>query len=136
MSGHAIRKNNPILIAILEALVMADKSNEVSEALLEFMNRVVTRIAEIDGGEITVYSRQLRLLRERTPDPRDESRGGIRAATGDARERAAIHRTILRSSFMHIRQGCVNWRSQRHHFLSTGCTQPAVRMPGDGLKLR
>ena len=29
----------------------------------EFMNRVVTRIAEIDDGEITVVFRQLRLLR-------------------------------------------------------------------------
>ena len=38
--------------------------------------------------------RQLRLLRARARDPRDEPRGGLRAPAGDAREGAAVHRAL------------------------------------------
>ena len=38
---------------------------------------------------------QLRLLRARAGDSRGQSRGGVRAAAGDARERAAVHRSLL-----------------------------------------
>ena len=60
----------------------------------EFMNRIVSRIAEIDGGEITVLLRQLRLLRARARDPRGQPRGGLRAPAGDARQGAALHRAL------------------------------------------
>jgi ATPase subunit of ABC transporter with duplicated ATPase domains len=40
----------------------------------EFMNRIVTKIAEIDGGEISGLLRQLRLLRARARDPRRPNR--------------------------------------------------------------
>ena len=63
----------------------------------EFMNRVVTRIAEIDGGEITTLLGQLRLLRARARDPRGEPRGGVRPAAGDARQGAALHRALRRA---------------------------------------
>ena len=61
----------------------------------EFMNRIVSKIAEIDGGEITTLLGQLRLLRARARHPRGESRGGLRAAAGDARQGAAVHRALL-----------------------------------------
>ena len=60
----------------------------------EFMNRLVTKIAEIDDGEIIVVLRQLRFLRARARDPRGEPRGGVRAAAGDARQGAALHRAV------------------------------------------
>ena len=40
----------------------------------EFMNRIVTRIVEIDDGEITAYSGQLRLLRARARQVRETNR--------------------------------------------------------------
>ena len=63
----------------------------------DFMNRVVSRIAEIDGGEITVLLRQLRLLRARARDPRGQPRGRVRAPAGDARQGAAVHRSVRRA---------------------------------------
>ncbi len=40
---------------------------------------------------------QLRLLRARARDPRDPARGRLRAAAGDAREGAALHRALRRA---------------------------------------
>ena len=60
----------------------------------DFMNRIVTKIAEIDGGEITRLLGQLRLLRARARRARGQSRGRLRAAAGDAREGAALHRAL------------------------------------------
>ena len=62
----------------------------------EFMNRIVTKIAEIDDGEITMYSGQLRLLRARARDPRGQPRSRLRPAAGDAGEGAAVHRPVRR----------------------------------------
>jgi ATPase subunit of ABC transporter with duplicated ATPase domains len=53
------------------------------------MNRIVTKIAEIDGGEITTYSgnydfyERERAVRERQP------RGGVRAPAVDAAPRSS-----------------------------------------------
>ncbi len=62
----------------------------------EFMNRIVTKVAEIDGGEITLYSGQLRLLRARARAPGSEPGGRLRSAAGQARQGAALHRALLR----------------------------------------
>ena len=41
--------------------------------------------------------RQLRFLRARARDPRGQPRGGLRAAAGDARQGAAVHRAVRRA---------------------------------------
>ena len=41
--------------------------------------------------------RQLRLLRARARDPRDQPRGGLRPAAGDVRQGAALHRALRRA---------------------------------------
>ena len=62
----------------------------------EFMNRIVSRIAEIDGGEITSYSgnydfyERERAIREANREAR------LRAAAGDAGQGAALHRPLRR----------------------------------------
>ena len=61
----------------------------------EFMNRIVTRIAEIDGGEITSYSGNYDFYERERAHPRGEPRSGVRAAAGDARQGAALHRAVL-----------------------------------------
>ena len=43
-----------------------------------------------------VVLRQLRLLRARARDPRDQPRGRLRAPAGDARQGAAFHRSLCR----------------------------------------
>ena len=61
----------------------------------EFMNRVVTKIAEIDGGEITVYSGNYEFYERERATARGQPRGGLRAAAGHARQGAALHRALL-----------------------------------------
>ena len=61
----------------------------------EFMNRVVSKIAEIDARRNHHLLGQLRFLRARACDPRGEPRGGLCPPAGHARERAAIHRAVL-----------------------------------------
>ena len=60
----------------------------------DFMNRIVTKIAEIDDGEITVYSGNYDFYERERGAPRGQSRGGVRAAAGDARQGAALHRPL------------------------------------------
>ena len=60
----------------------------------EFMNRIVSKIAEIDGGEITVYSGNYDFYDRERATARRQPRGRLRAAAGDARERTAIHRSL------------------------------------------
>ena len=62
----------------------------------EFMNRIVTRVAEIDGGEIAMYSGNYPLLRARVRDPRSEPGGRVRQTAGDAGQGAAVHRAVRR----------------------------------------
>ena len=62
----------------------------------EFMNRVVTRIAEIDGGEIVSYSGNYDFYERERSHPGDEPRSGLRAAAGHAGQGAALHRALLR----------------------------------------
>ena len=60
----------------------------------EFMNRIVSKIAEIDGGEITAYSGNYDFYERERAHPRGESRSGLRAAAGDAGEGTAFHRAL------------------------------------------
>ena len=61
----------------------------------EFMNRIVSKIAEIDGGEITAYSGNYDFYERERAITRSEPRGRVRAPAGDAREGAAVHRALF-----------------------------------------
>ena len=63
----------------------------------DFMNRIVTRIAEIDGGEITAYSGNYDFYERERALARGQSRGRVRAPAGDAGEGAALHRALRRA---------------------------------------
>ena len=60
----------------------------------EFMNRIVSKIAEIDAGEIVTLLGRLRFLRARARHSRDQSAGGLRAAASHAGQGAALHRSL------------------------------------------
>ena len=60
----------------------------------EFMNRIVTRIVEIDGGEITAYSGNYDFYERERAIRETEPRGRLRAPAGDARQGAALHRAL------------------------------------------
>ena len=63
----------------------------------EFMNRIVSKIAEIDGGEITTYSGNYDFY-ERERAIREANREAAYAPpAGDAREGAAVHRALRRA---------------------------------------
>ena len=60
----------------------------------EFMNRIVTKIIEIDGGTLTTLLRQLRLLREAARADREAAAGAVRAPAGDAGQGDQVHRAL------------------------------------------
>ena len=60
----------------------------------EFMNRVVTKIVEIDGGELDDLLGQLRLLRAAARAEREAAAGAVRAPAGDARQGEQVHRAL------------------------------------------
>ena len=60
----------------------------------EFMNRIVTKICEIDGGEITIYSGNYDFYERERAHARSQSRGRLRAPAGDARQGTALHRAL------------------------------------------
>ena len=60
----------------------------------EFMNRIVSKICEIDGGEITVYSGNYDFYERERAIRETNQRGRVRAAAGDARQGAALHRAL------------------------------------------
>ena len=63
----------------------------------DFMNRIVSKIAEIDGGEITTYSGNYDFYERERAHSRGEPRGGVRAPAGDAGQGAAVHRALRRA---------------------------------------
>ena len=63
----------------------------------EFMNRVVDEDCRDRRRRDHGLLGQLRLLRARARDPRDQPRGRLRAPAGDARQGAALHRTVRRA---------------------------------------
>ena len=60
----------------------------------EFMNRIVTKVAEIDGGEITMYSGNYDFYEREGADARGEPGSRLRPPAGDAGQRAAVHRPV------------------------------------------
>ncbi len=59
----------------------------------DFMNRVVTKIADIDDGEITCI-RGTTISTSASVPTRGQSRGGLRTSAVDARQGTAIHRSV------------------------------------------
>ena len=62
----------------------------------DFMNRTVTRIVEIDGGDLTSWGGDYDFYAARARRPGDAARGGLCAPAGDVREGAAVHRALRR----------------------------------------
>ena len=60
----------------------------------EFMNRIVTKIVEIDGGTLDDLWRRLCLLRAATGARRKATAGAVRASAGDARQGNQVHRAL------------------------------------------
>ena len=60
----------------------------------EFMNRIVTKIVEIDGGTAHHLLGRLRLLRAAAGAQRDAAAGAVRAPAGDARQGDQVHRAL------------------------------------------
>ncbi len=63
----------------------------------DFMNRIVTQDRRDRRRRDHELLGQLRFLRARARAARGQSRGGVRAAAGDAREGAAVHRPLRRA---------------------------------------
>ena len=60
----------------------------------EFLNRLVTKIVEIDGGELTTYSGNYDFYEQPARDRRGAAGGAVRAPAGDAREGGGVHRAL------------------------------------------
>jgi hypothetical protein len=60
----------------------------------DFMNRIVTKVVEIDGGETVTYSGNYDFYEKERDPARVQARGRLRAPAGDAREGAALHRAL------------------------------------------
>ena len=60
----------------------------------EFMNRIVTKIVEIDGGDADHLFGQLRVLRAAARAEREAAAGAVRAPAGDARQGDQVHRAL------------------------------------------
>jgi len=60
----------------------------------EFMNRIIDKVVEIDGGSAFDLFRQLRVLRGAARAEREAAAGPVRAPAGDAGERDQIHRAL------------------------------------------
>ena len=60
----------------------------------EFMNRVVEKIIEIDGGELTSYAGDYDFYERERADRRPAPAGPVRPAAGHAEEGAGLHRAL------------------------------------------
>ena len=60
----------------------------------EFMNRIVGKIVEIDGGDILTYAGDYDFYEKQRAVFEAAGRGAVRAAAGDAREGAGLHRAL------------------------------------------
>jgi ATPase subunit of ABC transporter with duplicated ATPase domains len=60
----------------------------------EFMNRLVNKIVEIDGGELTTYTGNYDFYEQQRERWRGAARGAVRPAAGDAGEGAGVHRAL------------------------------------------
>ena len=60
----------------------------------EFMNRIVNKIVEIDGGALTALFGQLRILPAAARAGREAEAGAVRAPAGDAGQGDRLHRAL------------------------------------------
>jgi ATPase subunit of ABC transporter with duplicated ATPase domains len=60
----------------------------------EFMNRIVGKVVEIDGGSLTTYSGDLRLLPAAARARRQAAAGAVRAPAGHAGQGNRLHRAL------------------------------------------
>ena len=60
----------------------------------EFMNRIVTKIVEIDGGELTTFSGDYEFYEQQRALLDAQAESAVRAAAGDARQGEALHRAL------------------------------------------
>ena len=60
----------------------------------EFMNRVVNKIIEIDGGSLTSYSGDYEFYAQQRAHERKAAAGAVRAPAGDAGEGDQVHRAL------------------------------------------
>ena len=60
----------------------------------EFMNRIVTKVVEIDGGTLTAYSGNYEFYEQQRALRREAAAGPVRAPAGDARQGDQVHRAL------------------------------------------
>ena len=60
----------------------------------EFMNRIVNKIVEIDGGSLTTYSGDYEFYEQQRAEGREAAAGAVRAPAGDAGEGDQVHRAV------------------------------------------
>ena len=60
----------------------------------EFMNRIVNKIVEIDGGALTTYSGNYEFYEQQRALSREAAAGAVRAPAGDARQGDQLHRAL------------------------------------------
>ena len=60
----------------------------------EFMNRIVTKVVEIDGGALTTYSGDYEFYEQQRTLNEKQQPGPVRASAGDARQGDQVHRAL------------------------------------------
>ena len=60
----------------------------------EFMNRIVNKIVEIDGGALTAYSGNYEFYQQQRAHGRKAAAGAVRAPAGDAGQGDQLHRAL------------------------------------------
>ena len=60
----------------------------------EFMNRIVTKIVEIDGGALTTYSGNYEFYEQQRALNEKQQQAAVRAPAGDARQGDQVHRAL------------------------------------------
>jgi ATPase subunit of ABC transporter with duplicated ATPase domains len=84
----------------LESLIWLEQFLKGYEGVLfmtshdrEFMNRIIDKVVEIDGGQLTTYSGNYEFY-EQQRARREAAAGPVRAPAGDARQGDQIHRAL------------------------------------------
>lgn len=60
----------------------------------EFMNRIVSKVVEIDGGALTTFSGDYEFYAQQRAQKREAAAGAVRAPAGDARQGDPVHRAL------------------------------------------
>ena len=101
MRPDAMLLDEPTNHLDIESIIWLESSSRAFEGALimtshdrEFMNRIVTKIVEIDGGELTTYSGNYDFYEQQRALVDAAGRGAVRAPAGDARQGEALHRAL------------------------------------------